>query len=215
MLYENQLGGADDASLQEEALRQRAVAGASSGAAAAAAATAGEPSAAALEASLAAKSTASGAVRDVAFFDLDTAVWQVGRQHSLQYGGPDAAALPHLGRAAARLQGRRWLVVACENKVVVHDLASAQSRDIPRSSVFDSKAPTRVALLLMNLPALLGYEGAGRAAAPELAPVLAVGTASGATYLVHPDKMTVSGGTGEGRGSLGAPCWLVRLHAGS
>ena len=43
----------------------------------------------------------------------------------------------------------------------MHDLASADSRDIPRSACFESKAPTCLAFLLLNLPGLAGYSGGG------------------------------------------------------
>ena len=43
----------------------------------------------------------------------------------------------------------------------MHDLASADSRDIPRSACFESKAPTALAFLLLNLPGLSGYGQAG------------------------------------------------------
>ena len=46
-------------------------------------------------------------------------------------------------------------------QVVMHDLASADSRDIPRSACFESKAPTALAFLLLNLPGLSGYGQAG------------------------------------------------------
>lgn len=58
--------------------------------------------------------------------------------------------------------------MACEAKLVLHDLASADSRDISRSSVLDSKAPTCLAFLLMNMPQVqqgahgLSGLGAGR-----------------------------------------------------
>ncbi len=102
------------------------------------------------------------------------------------------------------LQGKRWLVMACENKVgklanlivgkfnklacsaclasfqplceartlpsvlplpqvVMHDLASADSRDFSRSACFESKAPTALAFLLINLPTLAGYGSSGAA----------------------------------------------------
>jgi hypothetical protein len=132
----------------------------------------------------------------------------------------------------------------------MHDLASADSRDIPRSACFESKAPTALTFLLLNLPGLQGYAAPGgspgtqqarRGAAalhswsalsllpqlwsaqrpasscrcltlptktihrcfcsccrppipslqPSLAPIMAVGTSGGATYLVSPDTMTV------------------------
>ena len=46
-------------------------------------------------------------------------------------------------------------------QVVMHDLASADSRDIPRSACFESKAPTCLAFLLLNLPGLAGYSRGG------------------------------------------------------
>jgi hypothetical protein len=90
LLYDTQLGGADEAALQEAALRQRADRGA---AAAGLSATA----AAAQEASLAAKGTASGLVRDVKFLDMDTCFWQIARQHWLQYGAFADHTIPYLG----------------------------------------------------------------------------------------------------------------------
>ena len=99
MIYENELGGADEAALQEAALRQRAEKdpafyGEAMGAA-------GSYS----EASWAAKSTASGAVRDVKFFDVDTCFWQLARQHSLQYNAFDSSTLPLIGEPASHLGG--------------------------------------------------------------------------------------------------------------
>lgn len=49
-------------------------------------------------------------------------------------------------------------------QVVLHDLASADARDIPRSSCFESRAPTALAFLLLNLPSLTGYTASGGAA---------------------------------------------------
>eukprot|EP00887_Chlorella_sp_A99_P005680 scaffold1.g5680.t1 len=216
VVYQTQLGGADDGALQEAALHARA---------AREAAAAGLPPPAPLspsrEASLASKNTASGAVRDVRFFDLDVAFWQVATCHSMRYNTYDASTIPAMGRQPA-LAHRRWLVMACENKVVLHDLASADSRDIPRAC-FDSKAPTCLAFLLLNLPSLVEYGAAAAAAgagadanegggatggaAPgpgprggvaaaargpraELAPVLAVGTSGGAIYLLDLQRAT-------------------------
>ena len=43
----------------------------------------------------------------------------------------------------------------------MHDLASADSRDFSRSACFESKAPTALAFLLLNLPTLAGYGTSG------------------------------------------------------
>lgn len=153
LIYDVQLGGADEAALQEAALRQRADRGA-------AAAGLSAATAAMQEASLAAKGTASGLVRDVKFLDMDSCFWQIARQHWMQYGASDDRTIPYLGESPAGtlrparvactgwrgqegmtrgaaasasackpvsapaaagkckgLQGKRWLVVACENKV--------------------------------------------------------------------------------------------------
>ncbi|KAL4855688.1 hypothetical protein ACK3TF_003771 [Chlorella vulgaris] len=109
LLYDAQLGGADEAALQEAALRQRA----DSGGAAAAGQSA--TTAAMQEASLSAKGTASGLVKDIQFFDMDTCFWQIARQHWMQYGASDDHTIPYLGKYLG-LQGKRWLVIACENK---------------------------------------------------------------------------------------------------
>ena len=49
-------------------------------------------------------------------------------------------------------------------QVVLHDLASADARDIPRAACFESRAPTALAFLLLNLPSLTGYSASGGAA---------------------------------------------------
>ncbi len=95
LLYSTQLGGADEAALQEAALRQRADRGA-------AAAGLSATVVAAQEASLSAKGTASGLVRDVKFLDMDTCFWQIARQHWLQYGAYDDHTIPYLGEASRR-----------------------------------------------------------------------------------------------------------------
>ena len=185
VIYTNQLGGADDGALQEAALRQRADK-------IAAAAGAPPPSALSLtqEASLATKSAASGPINDLAFLDLDTCFWQIALQRWLQFGAHDAAAIPSMAKVRG-VEGRRWVVAACENKVTLHDLASI---DLSRSGAFDSKSPTRIAFLLLNSASLTGAvpsTGVSGAATPHLSPVLAVGVSSGNIYLVSPTSMTV------------------------
>ena len=97
VVYETQLGGADDGALQEAALHQRAER---------VAVAAGLPAAAPLspsrEASLACKNTASGSVKDVKFFDLDTCFWQLAQQHSLRYNTYDSSTIPALGGCCCR-----------------------------------------------------------------------------------------------------------------
>lgn len=190
MIYINQLGGADDGALQEAAIRQRADK---------VAVAAGAPPPPGLsptkEASLATKSAASGSINDLVFLDLDTCFWQIALQRWLQFGAHDAAAIPSMANVRG-VEGRRWVVAACENKVTLHDLASSESLDLSRSGAFDSKSPNRLGFLLLNSASLTGamgssgVSGAG-AAAPHLSPVLAVGVSSGNIYLVSPTSMTV------------------------
>lgn len=53
------------------------------------------------------------------------------------------------------LHGHRWLVVACDTKLLMHDLSSNLSREVARTAL-DGKAPTSVAFLYLNNPGLLG-----------------------------------------------------------
>lgn len=63
----------------------------------------------------------------------------------------------------------------------MHDLASSESRDLSRSACFESKAPTALAFLLLNLPGLAGYgpAAAGGAAAARQAQAQQVRAVSG------------------------------------
>ena len=54
---------------------------------------------------------------------------------------------PHAGKAR-RLKGHRWLVVACDTKVLMYDLAGSAVHEIPRS-LTDSKGPTCLAILYL------------------------------------------------------------------
>lgn len=190
VVYANQLGGADEGALQEAILRQRANANAASLGGGTA-----TPLTPAQELSLTAKSTASGAINDIKFFDLDTCFWQLAALQSQQRGAYDASDIPSLGGVRG-LQGRRYIVAACESKVTLHDLCSSTSLDISRSLAFESKVSTRLAFLLCNAPSLSGSvptPGATSASAPTLSPVLAVGVTSGAIYLVRPTSGAVYG----------------------
>ena len=72
---------------------------------------------------------------------------------------PPFVRAPRRAGRAGGLAGRRWLVLACESKLVLHDLASAESRDVSRSAVLESKAPTCLAFLFMNMPQVGGRAG--------------------------------------------------------
>lgn len=186
VVYTNQLGGGDDGALQEAALRQRA--------AKSVVELGGSPLPpldASQEASLAAKTAASGQINDLLFLDLDTCFWQIAHQRWIQDSAYDATSIPSMSRVRG-VEGRRWLVAACENKLTLHDLASSESLDLSRSAAFDSKAPTRLAMLCMNSASLTGASTAGASTATaHLSPVLAVGVSSGSIYVVSPTSSTV------------------------
>ncbi len=64
----------------------------------------------------------------------------------------------HVAMSAGKirgLHGHRWLVVACDTKLLMHDLSSNLSREVARTAL-DNKAPTSVAFLYINNPGLLG-----------------------------------------------------------
>lgn len=211
VVYETQLGGADDGALQEAALHARAAHDAM-----AAGAPAPPPLSPGREASLASKSTASGAVRDVRFLDLDVVFWQLAGSHLLRHNAYDASGVPAMPRGVG-LAGRRWLVLACENKVVLHDLASADTRDIPRTA-FDSKAPTCLGFLLLNAPALLGYGGGGAGGASAAAAVAAAaGDNDGEPPPPLPGRRRGAGGAAAPRGPRGEllPLLAVGTSGGS
>ncbi|KAK9819592.1 hypothetical protein WJX72_000101 [[Myrmecia] bisecta] len=128
------------------------------------------------------KSAASGAVRDLHFLDTETCFWQIALQHQLQYNAASGGGIPHLGRVRG-LKGHRWLVIACETKILMFDLVSNVNREVPRT-LLDGKAPTRTAFLFAHSPLLLGY-GAGESnSSTIITPVLAVGTSGGVVYLL-------------------------------
>lgn len=115
-IYLNQLGGSDDGALQEASLRKNAEAsvggrGSSS-----------DASSPAREALLSAKTTASGAINDLVFFDADTVFWQLASQNFMQHDSYDSSSLPSLA-GIREIEGHRWIVAACENKVTLHDLS--------------------------------------------------------------------------------------------
>ena len=60
----------------------------------------------------------------------------------------------HAGRVRG-LKGHRWLIAACETKIVMTDLVSQAFREVPRT-VLDGRAPTCLAILCKCSPLLLG-----------------------------------------------------------
>ena len=63
---------------------------------------------------------------------------------------------PLLAQGGVRgLKGHRWLVAACETKILMLDLASRATRELPRS-LLDGRAPTALAFLYKCSPLLLG-----------------------------------------------------------
>ncbi|KAL3133386.1 hypothetical protein ABBQ38_007254 [Trebouxia sp. C0009 RCD-2024] len=81
------------------------------------------------------------------------------------------------------LHGHRWLVVACDTKLLMHDLSSNLSREVARTAL-DGKAPTSVAFLYLNNPALLGSGIANSPNQLVMTPVIAVGTAAGSIHII-------------------------------
>ena len=63
-------------------------------------------------------------------------------------------SLTRAGRVRG-LRGARWLVAACETKLLLLEVGGEAVREVPRA-VLDGKAPTQLALLLNVSPLLLG-----------------------------------------------------------
>ncbi|KAG2438819.1 hypothetical protein HXX76_005360 [Chlamydomonas incerta] len=147
-----------------------------------------------------AKREPTGAVRDVKFLDSDVAQVQLSWEHSAVAG---CGSPPPRAEDITALRGHRLLVVACENKVLVVDLASRRVIELGRG-VFEGRSPTCVAFLFkaglhtggslggagpsvssqVSAAALLaaagGSAGSGRGGGWLLdSPVLAVGCADG------------------------------------
>jgi hypothetical protein len=143
-VHDVQLGG-----VEEEAVLESVVERSSERAAAldGGAAVAANPSAAALAPSR----LASGKVKQVRFLDVDVAYWQAAATHYATFGAaggaPPRAAAAALRTFCAGGGATRLLAVVCENKVLLHDLASRRGYDIPRAAL-EGKAPTCVAFLL-------------------------------------------------------------------
>lgn len=185
-MYENQFGGADNGALQEALLKKKAE---MVGKVMAGGVVEGGKSLKG-DALLAVKSTSSGKVQDVMFLDHDTCMWQQAMQESIGSNSFDTCeGIRYLNRMSIRgITKHCWVVVACENKVMLHDLSSAQSHDIPRSFL-ESKSPTRVAALVYNSRRLLGNlvqaEKEGEHAEYVAQPILAIGSSAGSIYLTN------------------------------
>lgn len=128
-----------------------------------------------------AKSAAAGAIKDIKFLDTDTCFWQLTQQQTMQHKA-HTDLTPHLGKIRG-LHGHRWLVVACDTKLLMHDLSSNLSREVARTAL-DNKAPTSVAFLYINNPGLLGSGVASNPNQLVMTPVIAVGTATGQIYII-------------------------------
>lgn len=186
MLYTNQFGGADEGAMQEIGLRRRAEysAGMLGGK---------KPSSpGGKDPALAVKGVSSGRVNDIVFVDHDTCLWQQAVQESLDTNSYDVnPGLNQLTKTSVRgITKHCWIVAACDNKVTIHDLSSSSTRDFSRASMFDSKTPTRVAVLVLNARSLTGHgvseqqQHGQRQSEYVAVPILAVGTSSGSIYLV-------------------------------
>ncbi|KAK9807986.1 hypothetical protein WJX73_010745 [Symbiochloris irregularis] len=100
-----------------------------------------------------------------------------------------SSGIPHVGMVRG-LKGHRWLVLACETKVVLKDLRSGEMQEIPRG-VLDTKVPTRVAFLFVNSPSLLGGGSSANDGTTTITPIVAVGTSSGTIFLVSLSSLQV------------------------
>lgn len=86
----------------------------------------------------------TGKVTDVKFLDVEVAQAQITWGHMLASG---TSTPPPRAEAISALRGLRLLVIVCEYKVLVHDLMSRRTQELPRSVVFEGKAPVCVAFL--------------------------------------------------------------------
>lgn len=122
--------------------------------------------------------------------DLASVYWLLAQRDLWQGRSHDGASVPPLGRSRRQLAGRSWLVVACEHKVVAHDLFSTDVVDLPRAALCENKTPVQLGWLLRTTASIAGLGNDERmaATAADTLPTLAVGTSSGAVYLASLDK---------------------------
>ncbi|WPT16903.1 TSET complex member tstF [Picochlorum sp. SENEW3] len=144
------------------------------------------------------KSVPSGRVNDIAFLDRHTCLWQQGYQESLGGNSLDSCrGISDLQQGDLRELGKHcWLITATENKVSFHDMASSSTADFSRQMYFESKEPTKLAVLVYNSLSLVGRqaEQVSASAAQHMqgvSPLVAVGTSSGSIYLLHVGSGTV------------------------
>jgi hypothetical protein len=93
------------------------------------------------------------------------------KNHSPDKKSHDAKSLV-AGRVRG-LKGHRWLIAACETKLIMTDLVSQASREIPRA-LLDGRAPTSLAFLYKSSPLLLGMDPQASCLLYRQAPLLAL-----------------------------------------
>ena len=149
---------------------------------------------------------ASGKVVDVGFVDWHVCVWQMERWDRLtgpcadQKGevvgiggsgsGETSSPMADGAAGAAASTHASWVVIASENKVTMHDLSSSRGMDFVRGVCFEGAKPTKVACLVRT--AIASGRGNSRQQV-SVRPVLAVGTSTGAIYLVDVERQEVVG----------------------
>lgn len=191
----NQLGGAEDGAMQEYVLRKRA----EHAAAALLGGKQGQLPTPKNDPKYSVKSAASGRVNDIIFLDHSTCLMQQAAQASIGNSCYETCGgISQLNKKSIKgISKHCWIVAACDNKVSFHDLASSRTHDFSRSSIFESKSPTRLAVLVYNSRNFvrMPVHDASEAAREEYIafPVLAVGTSSGSIYLIHPEKGVLYG----------------------
>ncbi|GFR42994.1 hypothetical protein Agub_g3993 [Astrephomene gubernaculifera] len=133
----------------------------------------------------------SGHVRDVRFLDTDVAQVHLAWQHAMSAG---CGSPPPRAEEIRTLLGQRLLVIACEARVLVVNLANRRVTELGRA-LLEGKAPTSLAFLLRSgAPVGLngahnghgngfsggpGYHGPTHQGGLLESPVLAVGCADG------------------------------------
>ncbi|GMH44514.1 hypothetical protein BSKO_12466 [Bryopsis sp. KO-2023] len=128
--------------------------------------------------------TVSGRVRMVQFLDVETIYWQRFAHLSLLKAKPNELLTDTVPGGEA-LRGQRWLIVVCDNKVVLHDMISHASKEISKLAL-EGKNPAVVTTLVA--PGSLSGD-----------PILAVGCSDGGIRLLSLTSLTVIGKLGQGQ----------------